>query len=225
MRRYKSYVIMQSALFRENEVLAFAENKEAAENLVDHLQNWIDGVIPLIKEQREGFYKTELGMYLTEFWPMLQFAVFSILAGAYFDAVRNLRFSLESVLDSFLGLEPRGHSESPDSGRPSHYRAIESLSFFSEEEKDENKALYGKLSELSHPSRAHLNKLLEEPGRAFTLAYDTGLFLECCSFADRVAGVIFAIVLETWPQIRQKARDEQFFYESLKRLPFASQRI
>jgi hypothetical protein len=46
---------MQTALFRENEVLAFAENKEAAENLVDHLQNWIDGVIPLIKEQREGF--------------------------------------------------------------------------------------------------------------------------------------------------------------------------
>jgi hypothetical protein len=216
---------MQAALFRENEIVAFAENKEAAENLVDHLQNWIDGVIPLIKEQREGFYKTELGICLTEFWPTLQFAVFSILAGAYFDAVRNLRFTLESVLDSFRSSVLVQDSGSLPSGRPSYYRIIESLPVFSEEEKDEIKALYGRLSELSHPSGAHLNKLLEEPGRAFTLAYDRELFLECCSFTDRVTGIIFAIMLETWPHIKEKARDEQFFYESLKRLPFASQRI
>jgi len=225
LKRYKSYVVMQAAFLRESEILAFTENEEAAKNLVDHLQNWIDGIIPIMKLEGLDFYKTRLGMYLTEFGPTLQFAVICILGGAYFDAIRNLRFSLESVLDGFRDSARQRDLVSSCGDQSSYYSMIESLPMFSQEEKKEIKALYGKLSELSHPSLAHLKKLLEEPSRAFVFAYDPDLFVECCSFTDEVAGVIFSVVLETWPHIRQKARSEIFFYQSLKRLPFTSERI
>src|SRR5208282_901247 len=100
--RQKSYVIMQSKIFRESEILAFNRKRNEALNLVDHLQNWIDGVTPLITKE-PNFFEKRLGVYLGEFWPNLQFAIFSILGGAYFDALRKLRFSLESVLVSLSG--------------------------------------------------------------------------------------------------------------------------
>jgi hypothetical protein len=87
------------------------------------------------------------------------------------------------------------------------------------------KALYGKLSQMSHPSPSHLRRILEEPGRALVLFYDPELLSECCVFADEVAGVIFGIILAMYPQIKDKARREQFFYESLNRLPFVVDRL
>lgn len=217
LERRKSFVIMQAKLFRQSEILTFARQKDSAEILVDHLQNWIDGILPLIAEHG-GLLGSDLGIYLTEFWPSLQFAIFSILGGAYFDAVRNLRFSLESVL---IALADYGEGEN----RPSYYRIIESLPMFSEAEKTRLKALHGKLSLLSHPSREHLQRLLDEPGRAFTLFYDPELFAECCSFVDEVAGAIFSIILEIYPEIKAKATGERYFYSSLKRLPMAAERI
>lgn len=217
LERHKSYVIAQARIFRQNENLTFARKKEVAEDLVDHLQNWIDGVLPLIAEE-QSFLGKGLGIYLTEFWPSLQFAIFSILGGAYFDAVRNLRFSLESVLIALS--DSLEHEE-----RPSYYRIIDSLPMFSESEKEKVKALHGKLSLLAHPSPEHMQRLLEEPGRAFALAYDPDLFSECCSFVDEIAGVIFSIILEMYPRIGEKARRERYFYESLKRLPMTSNRI
>jgi hypothetical protein len=213
--RQKSFVIMQARLFRESEKFTFARHKDSAEKLLDHMQNWIDGVLPLIEE---SFYSTQLGVYLIEFWPNLQFSIFSILGGAYFDAVRTLRFSLESVLTALSG-------SLDEEERPSYARIIDSLQFLSTEEGKRVKALYGKLSELAHLSRTHLWRLLEEPGRAFTMFYDGVLFQECCGLADEVTGIIFAIILELYPQIREKARKGRFFYESLKGLPFAGNRI
>lgn len=225
LKRYRSYVVLQAAFLRESEILAFSENEEDAKNLVDHLQNWIDGIIPIMKLEGLGFYKSRLGIYLTEFGPTLQFAVFCILGGAYSDAIRDLRFLLESVLDGFQDFARQRDIVSSSGDRSSYYSMIESLSMFSQEEKKEIKALYGKLSELSHPSLAHLKKLLEEPSRAFVFTHDPHLFVECCSFTDQVAGVILSIVLETWPHVRQKARSETFFHQALKRLPFASDRL
>jgi len=216
---------LQAAFLRESEILAFSQNEEAAKSLVDHLQNWIDGIVPIMKLEGLEFYKSRLGIYLTEFGPTLQFAVFCILGGAYPDAIRDLRFLLESVLDGFQDFARQRDLVSSSEDRASYYSMIESLPMFSKQEKKEIKALYGRLSELSHPSLAHLNRLLEEPSRAFVFTYDPHLFIECCSFTDQVTGVILSIVLETWPHIRQKARNETFFYQALKRLPFASERL
>jgi hypothetical protein len=213
----KSYVIMQSRIFRESEILAFNRKRNEAVNLVDHLQNWIDGVAPLITKE-PNFFETQLGVCLAEFWPNLQFVVFSVLGGAYFDALRNLRFSLESVLVSLSGVMAAGE-------RPNYYRIIDSLAPFSEAERGRIKALYGRLSQMAHPSTIHLGKILEDPSRAFVLFYDPELFSECCSFVDEVAGMVFSIILERYPHVREKATHERFFYESLNRLPYASKRL
>jgi hypothetical protein len=215
--RQKSYVIMLSKIFRESEIFTFNRKRNEAVNLVDHLQNWIDGIAPLISKE-SNFFEKQLGVYLAEFWPNLQFAIFSILGGAYFDALRNLRFSLESVLVSLSGTAESDH-------RPSYFRIVDSLSMFSETERVRIKALYGKLSQMAHPSPSHLGRILEEPSRALVLFYDSELLSECCSFVDEVAGIIFSIILDVYPNIRDKAIREQFFYESLNRLPFASKRL
>lgn len=215
--RQRSYVIMQGKFFRESEILTFNRKRDEAEYLVDHLQNWIDGIMPLIAKESDFFGK-QLGVYLAEFWPNLQFAIFSILGGAYFDALRNLRFSLESVLVSLSDVTETDQ-------RPSYFHIIDSLALFSESEKGRIKALYGKLSQMTHPSPSHLRRILEEPDHAFLLFYDPELLSECCAFVDEVAGVIFSIILEMYPHIRDKAIRERFFYESLNRLPFASERL
>jgi len=211
--RQHSYIIMQTEHLRQNEIETFSRDRENAEILVDHLQNWIDGILPLISSYKD-IYESELGIYLTAFWPELQSAIFLILGGAYFDGIRTLRFTLESILVSI-------HSQiSPEESFPGYYTVIKSLSFLTEEEREEIGALYGKMSLLAHPSQVHLERLFAHPELAFAAFYEPELFGESLRIVDSVAGAVFRIIIELFPEIGEKAKREKFFYESLKRLPF-----
>jgi len=203
---------------RQNEIETFSKDRERAEILVDHLQNWIDGILPLIKDHKD-FFESELGIYLIAFWPNLQSAVFSILGGAYFDGIRTLRFTLESILVAL-------HSQiSPEEPFSRYYSVIEHLSFLTEEEREQVGTLYGKMSQLAHPSQTHLKRLLTHPELTFAVFYEPELFAESLRIVDSVAGVVFRMIIELFPEIGEKAKREKFFYESLKRLPFAGVRL
>jgi len=216
--RQHSYIIMHVKHLRQNEVETFSRDKERAEILVDHLQNWIDGILPLISGYKDIF-ASELGIYLTAFWPDLQSAIFLILGGAYFDGIRTLRFTLESILVSL-------HSQiSPEESFPGYYPVIRSLSFLTEEERKQIGALYGKMSQLAHPSQTHLERLFACPELTFAAFYEPELFAESLRIVDSVAGAVFRIIIELFPEIGEKAKREKFFYQSLKRLPFVGVRL
>jgi len=216
--RQRSYIIMHVEHLRQNEIETFSRENEKAKILVDHLQNWIDGILPLISAYKDLF-ASELGIYLTAFWPDLQSAIFSILGGAYFDGLRTLRFTLESILVSL-------HSQiSPEQSFPGYYSVIRSLSFLTEDEREQIGALYGKMSQLAHPSQTHLETLFAYPELTFAAFYEPELFAESLQIVDSVAGAVFRIIIELFPEIGEKAKREKFFYESLKRLPFVGVRL
>jgi hypothetical protein len=107
-----SFISWECKIFKEIEKETLAKNREKADILIEHLDNWIDTIRPIIKNNPE-LNRSLIGIRFSETFTDMQLTVFSIFSGCYFQAVRNLRFTFESMIHAFY-LESKYEEIYPD---------------------------------------------------------------------------------------------------------------
>lgn len=95
-----SFISGEYKIFQEIEKETLERNRENADILVEHLNNWIDSVIPIIKNNPE-LSRSLIGVRFIGTFSEMRLTVFSILSGCYFQSVRNLRFVFESMIHAY----------------------------------------------------------------------------------------------------------------------------
>lgn len=92
-----SFISMECKLFRKNEKETLKKNRDRANDLSEHIVNWID-TFPELSKRNPNLFLSLVGLRFCEMLPDMQLTLFSILSGGYFNAVRNLRFTFESMI-------------------------------------------------------------------------------------------------------------------------------
>lgn len=95
-----SFISGEYKIFQEIEKETLEKNREKADILVEHLNNWFDTVIPIIKNNPE-LSRSLIGVRFIGTFSEMRLTVFSILSGCYFQSVRNLRFIFESMIHAY----------------------------------------------------------------------------------------------------------------------------
>lgn len=100
-----SFISMECSIFKEIEKETLKKNRKKVGILLGHLDNWIDPIRALIKSNPD-LCRSLIGLRFSETFTDMQLAVFSILSGCYFNAVRTLRFTFESMIHAvYLEME------------------------------------------------------------------------------------------------------------------------
>jgi len=95
-----SFISGEYKIFKEIEKETLEKNREKADILVEHLNNWIDTIRPIIKNNPE-LNRSLIGVKFIDTFAEMRLTVFSIFSGCYFQAVRNLRFIFESMTHAY----------------------------------------------------------------------------------------------------------------------------
>lgn len=92
-----SFISGEFKIFKEIEKETLTKNREKADILVEHLNNWIDTIRPIIRNNPE-INRSLIGIRFIGTYAEMRLTVFSVFSGGYFQSVRNLRFIFESVV-------------------------------------------------------------------------------------------------------------------------------
>lgn len=95
-----SFISGEYTIFLEVEKETLEKNRERADILVEHLNNWIDTVIPII-ENTPDINRSLIGVRFITTFSEMRLTAFSIFSGGYFQSVRNLRFIFESMIHAY----------------------------------------------------------------------------------------------------------------------------
>lgn len=235
-----SFISWNCTIFQKIENETLTKNRENADLLIEHLNNWTDTILPIIKNNPE-LYRSLIGVRFSETYTDMRLTVFSLFSGCYFQAVRNMRFTFESMIHAYyleyeyekifpnLFLEERLRIEYPL--RKGQLRNITGFSVtiidnlpFSPDEKEKLKATYRKLSRFVHPAPEQIKKVIENPDLIFTFFYNDKFFNECIELTDEVMDSTFAVVLLRFPEVKDniKTKENALLYDSLIRLPITN---
>jgi hypothetical protein len=94
-----SIVFLLSGMFRHTEKTTMKADRELFGIVTDHLQNWIDPILVLIRRyplKKWGI----VGFTFGELFADLNLVVFSIVGGAYFNAARTMRSVFEYMANA-----------------------------------------------------------------------------------------------------------------------------
>jgi hypothetical protein len=92
-----SFISIQCTFFKKIEKETLKKNRERADILHEHVANWVD-TFPVISKKYPDLFRSLVGVRFGETFPDIQLTLFSIFSGGYFNAVRNLRFTFESLI-------------------------------------------------------------------------------------------------------------------------------
>ena len=95
-----SFISWNCTIFQKIESETLTKNRGNADLLIEHLNNWTDTILPIIKNNPE-LYRSLIGVRFSETYTDMRLTVFSLFSGCYFQAVRNLRFTFESMIHAY----------------------------------------------------------------------------------------------------------------------------
>lgn len=200
------------------------KQKEKIFILSEHYSNWIDiwkyfhGCIG-----KENFFNSCLEFRLTQLNKELLWFWLESTSGVYDNAVRDLRYILESFLQAYYTDKehPNANMECKleilkEIDRLFGERLIDNLDL-SKKYKKQIKILYSDLCKYTHPSYKEWKKIIKE-GKVspkITFVYDKELFEECIGFTDRVIDVIVFLLINFCNKMVKEIKKDEIFLESI----------
>jgi len=191
----------------------------------EHYNNWINIIQPLLQDASEFEKFNSLVIFrLMELQKQLLWILISVLYGEYHQAIRELRYVLDSMFQAFY-LD----KEHPDADI---YCKLEIIKEIEREAyggrlidkldlkyKAKLKELYSTLSKYVHSSYEELEPTIKGGKVSYrvTFTFDKDLFNKCADFTNKVMDVIYFVVFNRFPQLCAKVQCDAMTINSLKR--------
>lgn len=206
--------------------------KETEENQKEKVYVWSEHYINLMNNIWKYFYKhvgeercinSCLGFRLLELNKELLWLWLECTSGMYDNAVRDLRYILESFLQAYY--TDKKHQNASMECKLEILEEIDDLTGgrlinrldIPERYKQRIKTLYSDLCKYVHPSHKEWEKIIKE-GKIrpkLTFEYDKELFEESIEFTDRVIDAIVFLLMNFSTEMVEEIRGDEIFLKSI----------
>ena len=200
------------------------DQKEKVYVWTEHYSNWIDIWKYFNKHiEKENFINSCFGFRLTQLNKELLWFWLECTSGIYDNAVRDLRYILESFLQAYYVDREHPHASMEckleilkEIDKLAGRRLIERLDI-SKRYQEQIKKLYSELCKWVHPSYKEWQKIIEEGeiGSKITFNYDKKLFEECGELTDRVINTIVFLLMNFCNDLIEEIRGDKIFLKSI----------